>query len=604
MRSGRIFKMLTAAAAAALVLVACTPAEPNPDIPAPSATIVDGGSVTVLESAPFTSFNAMSVTGNTVTNTRVASATHSGFFTVDEKLNIVKNEKFGRVEKVRDSPLTVKYTINDGVQWSDGAPVTADDLFLQWAALSGYFNDATLDSNFAVAQGNAYFHVAGDHAMLAGSGLPEIGDDGSSMTLTYSTPISDWEGAFGAMVVVPAHIVAGRTGFVDAPALTALMRKQAKGDPSDPKPGNAELRKVADFWNTGFDTKSMPDPSLALSNGPYLVQGITPDQELVLTPNADYLWGPKPRLDSLSVKYETDPDRAVDALRSGAADVISPPVTADRLAALGSADGVALHQGPGLGFDQLVLNFKGVLSEPKLRTAFLMTVPRAKIVEQVAKPLDPGAQMRNSFLFHPAQDGYAESAANNGIEQFTADHSGGGIEQEENISRAKEVLGGAQPTVRVLYNRDDPERAAEFALVADAAQEAGFTVTDAGKGVNDWMSALQAGAFDVALYGWTANPTGSMQVPHLFRTGAVSNLNNFSSPVADQLIAELGGTTDGKKQAEIKREIDQLLMEAGYGLPLFQRTALSASGRNITGVAYSPLDTGPWHSVANWAAVK
>lgn len=603
MRSGRIFKMLAAAAAAALALAACTPAEPEPPLPGPSATLVDGGTVTVLEAAPFTSFNALSVTGNTATNTRIAAATHSGFFTIDDKLNLVKNEDFGKVEKVKDRPLTVKYTIKDGVQWSDGGPVTADDLFLQWAALSGYFNDATLDNNFAVAQGNAYFHVAGDHSMLARSTLPEIGDDGSSLTLEYSTPIADWESAFGAMVVVPAHIVAARTGFVDAPALTELMRKQAKGDPGDPRPVDPELRKVADFWNTGFNSKSMPDPSLALSNGPYLVKEITPDRELVLTPNADYAWGPKPRLDALSVKYESDPDKAVAALAAGTADVVSPPASAGRLAALDAAAGVQIQQGPGLGFDQLVLNFQGVLSEPALRTAFLMTVPRTDIVDQVAKPLDPGAEVRGSFMFHPAQDGYAESVDSNGIVKFTADATNG-AQQDGGIARAKELLDGARPTVRILYNRDDPERAAEFALVAAAAQKAGFTITDAGKGANEWMAALQTGAFDAALYGWTASPAGSAQVPQLFRTGAASNLGNFSSPEVDQLTEELRGTTEGKRQQEIKRDIDRLLVEACYGLPLFQRTALSASSAEVAGVEHSPLDIGPWQSVANWAAVE
>lgn len=604
MRPGRISKMVAAAAAVVLALAACTPTAPDPDTPTPSATVVDGGNVTVLESAPFTSFNPLSVTGNTLTNSRIAAATHSGFFTVDEKLTVLKNEEFGTVEKVKDRPLTVKYTINDGVQWSDGAPVTAHDLFLQWAALSEYFNDATLDSNFAVARGNAYFHAAGDHSELAESDLPQISDDGSSMTLTYSTPFSDWETAFGATVSIPAHIVAGRTGFVEAQALTALLRKQAKGDPSNPQPSNPELRKVADFWNSGFDTKSMPDPSLALSNGPFLVKGMTAEQELVLTRNADYEWGFKPRLETLTVNYEADPDKAVDALKAGTVDVISPPVTADRLASLNAADGVELQQGLGLGFDQLVLNFQGVLSASRLRAAFLTAVPRQEIVDQVAKPLDPAAQMRNSFVFHPAQEPYEDSVANNGIAQFAAPSAAAGTLQDGNIAKAKDMLDGARPTVRILYNKDDPERAAEYALIANAAQEAGFTITDAGKGASEWMDDLRAGAFDVVLYGWTGNPVGSVQIPQLFRTGAVSNLNNFSNPVVDQLTEKLAVTSDAQEQDEIKAQIDKLLMEAAYGLPLFQRTSLSASGQHVSGVLHSPLDLGPWHSVARWAYVK
>ena len=50
------------------------------------------------------------------------------------------------MEKVSDNPLTVKYTINEGVKWSDGTPVTAADLVLQWAAFSGYYDDADAEA--------------------------------------------------------------------------------------------------------------------------------------------------------------------------------------------------------------------------------------------------------------------------------------------------------------------------------------------------------------------------------------------------------------------------------------------------------------------------
>ncbi|MDD0858994.1 hypothetical protein NHF46_17190 [Arthrobacter alpinus] len=222
MRPGRISKVLAAAAALAVVLSACTgtPPAPNPASASPTATV--GGNVTVLEAAPFTSFNAASVTGKTATNTRVDAATHSGFNTVDSDLKIVKNEQFGKYEKVKDNPLTIKYTINEGVQWSDGEPVTAaDDLMLQWAAMSGWYNDSVLDKNFAVTSGTAYFHSAGDHSGLAQTERPVISDDGKSLTLIYTKPFSDWETAMGSTVSIPAHIVAVRAGLADAPALSA-----------------------------------------------------------------------------------------------------------------------------------------------------------------------------------------------------------------------------------------------------------------------------------------------------------------------------------------------------------------------------------------------
>ncbi|MHA7176859.1 ABC transporter family substrate-binding protein [Arthrobacter sp. Sr24] len=610
MRPGRISKVLAAAAALAIALSACTGTPPAPEESSAPPTATEGGNVTVLEAAPFTSFNAASVTGQTATNTRIDVATHSGFNTVGSDLKIVPNEQFGSYEKVKDNPLTVKYTINDGVQWSDGAPVTADDLMLQWAALSGWYNDAILDESFSIISGTAYFSSAGDHSGLAKTQRPVISDDGKSLTLTYTTPFSDWETALGSTVSIPAHIVAVRAGLADAPALSSVLQSVQQGDPSKQVPPDPTLRKVADFWNTGFDSRSMPNPSLALSNGPYLVKGITADQELVLTRNADYAWGEIPKLDTLTVKYQSDPDKQIAALQAGTADVISlgaTQVSEARVSALKALekDGTQTQQGLGLGFDQVVLNFKGVLASQELRQAFLHTVPRQEIIDQVAQPLvavadaETKAEVLNSFVFRPEQAPYGESAGSNGTKEFDPN-----LVRTEGIEQAKELLDGAKPTVRILYNQDDPERVAQYQLIAYSAATAGFTVTDAGKNAKDWVAALKSGAFDVALYGWTSNPTGSVQVPQIFRTAAASNFNNFSNTVVDQLTEQLALNPDDAKQNALKMQIDKLVVEAGYGLPLFQRTTLSASGKHVTGVAHSPLASGPWHSLAAWAYVK
>ncbi len=596
MRVGRISKAFTLAVAAVLALGACTGTPPAPKDGTPAATSAPGGNVTVIEASPFTSFNAASTTGQGATNARIDYATHSGFNYVDSDLKLVRNEQFGTYEKISDKPLTVKYTINAGVQWSDGEPVTAADLLLQWAAASGYYNDATLDANFKVVKGSAYFNYAGDTTGLSQTSMPEIGDNGTSLTLTYTKPFSDWETALGSTVSIPAHIVAVRAGLKDADALAALLQGIPKGDPEAPARPNTELRRVADFWNTGFDAKSMPDPSLALSNGPYLVKGITAGKELVLTRNLDYVWGTAPTLNTVTVRYNATADGQLAALKANTADVVSPPATGTTLAALADmkSAGIQTQVGRGLGFDQAVLNFKGVFAKPDLRTAFLHTIPRQDIVEGAAVPLDPDASVLNSFVFRAAQTPYKESASSNGSAEFA----------DVDIDRAKELLAGAKPTIRILYNRDDPVRAKEYDLVAASAQSAGFSVTDAGKAAGQWLQALRDGAFDVALYGWTGNPTGSLQVPLVFRTGAVSNLNNFSNTVVDQLAGQLAQEPDEAKQNALKLQIDKLVFGAGYGLPLFQRSGLAAHGPHVDGVKYSPVSVGVWWNVWDWKYVK
>ncbi|MGX9900311.1 hypothetical protein ACW0JT_11060 [Arthrobacter sp. SA17] len=103
MRFGRISKAVGLAAAAALALSACaTQGGGGNSTPEPSAKT--GGTVTVAEVNGFTSFNPGTADNNVDINGRIGYATHSNFIYIDNKLNIVKNDKFGTYEKTSDDP--------------------------------------------------------------------------------------------------------------------------------------------------------------------------------------------------------------------------------------------------------------------------------------------------------------------------------------------------------------------------------------------------------------------------------------------------------------------------------------------------------------------
>ncbi|BAS10007.1 uncharacterized lipoprotein Rv2585c/MT2662 [Arthrobacter sp. Hiyo4] len=121
-----------------------------------------GGSATVAEVNAFTSFNPFSADGNTDINTKIGHITHSGFYYVDDTEKVVRNDKFGRIEKISDKPLKVKYTVSEGVKWSDGEAIDAGDLLLSWAAGSGYFDDAEP----LAGTGTTYFSAAADKSGL------------------------------------------------------------------------------------------------------------------------------------------------------------------------------------------------------------------------------------------------------------------------------------------------------------------------------------------------------------------------------------------------------------------------------------------------------
>ena len=603
MRLNRLTKLAAACAAAVLALGACTPEERAAE-ELPGASPSPGGEISVAEAGVLDSFNPQSAAANTDINRKLAYATHSGFNYVNNNLEVIPLEDFGSYERISEDPLTVKYTVNEGVAWSDGAPVGADDMMLAWAAGSGWFDDELFaNSDGLPASGNRYFDYAGSTAALGLTELPEIGDDNRSITMTYSEPYADWETAFGSLsdtsgIGVPAHVVAQGAGLADEKALTKLILETPEGDPLDPAPVNAELRAVADYWNTAFGAQTLPeDPALYLSNGPFIVSDINPGQSVTLVRNEDYTWGAEPKLDEITVRFLQDPAAQTAALKDGSVDIVSPQSdgsTLPDLEALEAMGNINLHQGNQLAYDHLDLTFDGVFATATVREAFMKTVPRQTIVEATVQRLQPEAQPLDSQVFLMDQSGYAESVTENGSGDFA----------ELDLEQARELLDGDTPAVRILYDRDNAYRAEAFRLITESASEAGFEIIDGGLPAGEWAARLGTDTYDAVLFGWNASGVGSAGVPQVFRTGAASNFNGFSSSEADDLITELVAETDARRREELQADIDRLIWEARYGLPLYQLPGLQASADTIEGVEYMPNSTGVWWNVWEWKVLR
>ncbi|WP_024368425.1 ABC transporter family substrate-binding protein [Arthrobacter sp. TB 26] len=591
MRFGRISKAVGVAAAAALALSACAGNSGGTTPTTAAAASKSGGSATVVEVNAFNTFNPNTADGNTDINSKISYATHSGFFYIDNKLNVVRNEKFGKMEKSSDDPLTVKYTINDGVKWSDGTPVTTADLLLQWAAFSGYYNDADSEAK----TGTSYFSYAGDPTGIALTDFPELSDDGKSMTIKYSKPFADWEIALGGPGIdIPAHVLAKKAGLADAKAFVDLLKTTPRGDSKAPKAANAQLQAMAELWNTGFDSKTLPaDPSLYLSNGPYIVKGVNQDQSLTMVKNKDYNWGPEAKLDEITVRYIGDSAAQVQALKNGEADIIAPQASADTVEQLKSLEsqGVTVEVGNQLSYDHIDLNYSGPFAEKNVREAFMKSVPRKDIVDKIVKKLDPKAAPLDSQLFVPDQASYADSVKNNGSSAY----------QDVDIEGAKKLLNGATPEVRIMYNKDNPNRVDAYSLIRESATKAGFKIVDGGLGKSDWGKALGDGSYDATIFGWINSGVGVSGVPQIFKSGNDSNFNLFTDPEADKLMDELIVTTDKSKQDALITQIDKKIWASAYGLPLFQAVGVDAYSDRITGVKYMPNQTGVWWNFWEWA---
>lgn len=586
---------MAAVLATVLVLAGCT-----------APVLVEGASVTVAASQSFFSYNPKTSYGNSIANSSIVSATNSQFNYYDDVPKLVTDHSFGSYQVLSRDPFTVKYTIRDGVSWSDGTPVDAADLLLAWVANSGVRNTKDFDAGRYVDQDTGKFTSAFPKNVVyfdgfSGKGLqlvattPVIGDGGRSLTLSYDKYFVDWQLVFG--VGLPAHVVAGKALGIKnhQKAKDALVRAVTGND-------HAALAKISRFWNTGFNFTSMPkDPELVVSTGPYVLTGLVANDHATLTANPHYTGDHQPRFEIVTVRFIPDPLAAVRALTAGEVDVIAPQATDDVVKALGSATGITVRGGFDGAYEHLDLQIghgrSGVFSDPLVRQAFLFTVPREQILDQLVRPLQKGARLRSSQVFLPGSDGYAHAIKVNGSAEYA----------RVDIEKAKRLLdkaGITNPQVCILFDPSNPRRVTEFGLIQKSATLAGFAVTDCSS--PDWRGLLGApGAYDAALYALRPSTLAITGLAATFRsTATATNHTYYANPKADALLNELESSSDVTKQRELLTELDTLVWADAYGVPLYQFPTITAFRRTVSGVSSSPLAPGILWNIWVWKPTK
>jgi len=579
--------------AAALALSACTPPAANSTATAPAAS-----NVSVMWNQPFYSVNQYSTSGNNLVNANVGYLITDTMTYYGEGLNLVNNKSFGTYEKLSDSPLKVKVTLADTATWSDGVPVTAADLVLYWATYSGAFNTLSDDEvkkdqdTGAVTSTNkgsdVYFDQTGVPAFSLVKDFPVIGDNGKSVTYTYSKPFADWEKNL-MTAGLPAHVVGTRAlGETDATKAADDVVKAFQNK------DNATLSKISNVWNKDWNFKNKPaDANLLVSCGPYVISDAVADQYLTLTKNPNYKGDHKPSIDTITIRFNEDPMAGVQALQNGEVQLISPQVTEDAYKAAkaltnattitgieGSYEHIDLSVASGGAFDPKTYGGDAAKAL-KVKQAFLHVVPRQKIVDTLVKPVNPDAAVRNSFNAVPGAPDYEAVSSANGM---------GTTYGDVDVAKAKQLLseaGVTSPTVRIMFAKQNVRRQGEFRLIKETAEEAGFKIVDSS---SDYWSTLVFTApdkYDVAFFAWISNGTGVTDVIPQYKTKKLGGSNNpygFSNKQVDDLYDQLQVETDPAKQTEILKQVDKLLVDNAFGLTIFQFPSMTSYSNKLSGI--------------------
>lgn len=501
------------------------------------------------------SYNTNTVNGAASAGPQAFARVLTGFSYHGPDGQALADRDFGTVSVVGREPLVLDYQISDNAVYSDGKPITCDDMVLTWAAQSGRY------PGFDAASQAGYLDIAGIEC--------QPGSKKARVNFFPGRAVTDFDNLFTATSVMPSHVIGDELGL----DVTAALFGQ------DP----AVVSRIAEAWNTGWDLKPGLDLKRFPSSGPYKIDSVSPDGAVVLTAN-DKWWGTKPVTKRVTVwPHGVD---VQDRINSGTFHVVD--VATGSAGTLTAPDDYQRSEIPSGGIEQLIFAPQGALSAPPARRALALCTPRDLIALNAEMPI------ANSRLNPVGDNAYsaAESLAEAG--RF-------GV---ANPDAARAALNGVPVTVRIGYQAPNPRLAATIAAITKSCAVAGITVEDVTNG-SIGPQALRDGQID-ALLASTGGATGSGSTgspsldAYALHTGNGNNLPAYSNPQIDGIISALAVTIDPKEQVRLLSDASPILWADVPTLPLYRQQRTVVSSKKMFGVQANPTKWGAGWNMDRW----
>lgn len=333
---------------------------------------------------------------------------------------------------------SVQLTLEEDAVFSDGAPVTCDDYLLAY--------------------------VAGTHPAEFASHMPLMNDiadfncepHGKRFTLTFNKDQGQrWRHMFGAGTIMPAHALAKKSGLSVKELNAALTVEDMQA-----------LAPVAEEWRYGFSVdKDQLDPELQVSFGPYVIDKVGDEGEIILKANEKY-FGDAPAEEHVVV-WPSDADAQKLADKGALRVVDAASENPDWLDSTKDESGESPYEvTPMVGelTDTLTLSEAGIFAEPWARESFAACVDQQAVAQ--ASSAASGVEVPPAYLRTVS----ATNPVAGGLDKVGKQHQG------TDLAKAGDLNG---TTIKVGYLGPDKRYAAMVEQLRASCEPAGITIEDA-----------------------------------------------------------------------------------------------------------------------------
>ena len=442
--------------------------------------------------------------------------------------------------------LTWTFHLRDGLKWSDGSDLTANDFVYSWKRVC----DPMVAAPYAET---VLSMVEGYDKAIEGDldALQVAAQDDNTLVVTLNAPCS----YFGSLA-----------------AFATLSPVQ-----------EATVEANGDAWATSAATY--------ISNGPFYVSEWVPGSYIMMSKNPYYWNADAIKLDGIKWNLIEDSNAAYSAYQTGEVLMIKNVPTEEIPSLKDSAD---FHVDPIIGTYYLSLNLeRDAFKDARVRKALSLAIDR----DYVANTLMQGT-------YSPADNFMGPGWIDMDGKQFKDNANGGQSyidvnNYEADLEEAKQLLADAgypdgEGFPSISYTTND---AGYHKVVAEYLQQAWAQLgIDLQVDIVEWASFTpmrRNGDFDIARNGWVGDYSDPSNMLELFYSTNGNNDGKFSNADFDAAIDLSRTTLDSAERSKALHDAEDILMEETGCIPVAYYNDFWLQSDKITGSWHSPY--GYWY---------
>lgn len=448
--------------------------------------------------------------------------------------------------EVSEDGLTWTFHLREGLKWSDGSDLNANDFVYSWKRVC----DPMVAAPYAET---VLSMVEGYDKAIEGDldALQVVASDDNTLVVTLNTPCS----YFGSLA-----------------AFATLSPVQ-----------QATVEANGDAWATSAETY--------ISNGPFYVSEWVPGSYIMMTKNPYYWNADAIKLDGIKWNLIEDSNAAYSAYQTGEVQMIKD-VPTEEIPSLKDSDD--FHVEPIIGTYYLSLNLqKEPFNNKQVRQALSLAIDR----DYVANTLMQGTYSPAGNLVGPGwkdTDGSDFSENANGGKEYIST-----TDYDANLQKAKDLLKEAgyadgKGIPKITYSTND---AGYHKVVAEYLQKAwGELGIDVDVEVVEWASFTpmrRNGDYMSSRNGWVGDYSDPSNILELFTTDNGNNDGKYSNPEFDAVIEKSRTTTDAAERSAALHEAEDILMDDAACIPVAYYNDFYLMSDKVTGAWHA--SNGYWY---------